>query len=114
MLYEFKIAPSMNQGEPTQDYFDGLQYHAMDVERATQAPTAAQAFQVCEYLDAVDSRALASTPALYQCCLSKLMVYLTMNSKAEVARLGGRSWAANTCVELIKDSLVRAPCALVA
>jgi hypothetical protein len=63
----------------------------------------AQAWSLCEYLDAVDSGSIPVKKVLYHQCVTALSEFLVQHdSTKEVASLMEKSWAAKTLLEVLK------------
>lgn len=104
MLYGFKVAPSLAPVEaPGRAYFDSLMARAVRA-LAVETVEYEQAWAYCEYLDAVDSRAMASVPAVYQRCLTGLLRFLETGGRDDIEALVAKSWAAKTCDELSQQT----------
>lgn len=108
MLYGFAIAPSINEGEPSTRYFEAIRHSAMRAVTTAQ-PDAQAAFDACEYLDCVDAGSLENTPSLYQRAVALLSDYLDTCPRLDAHTLAGRSWAAQTVLEVIRESKANEP-----
>lgn len=102
MLYGFSVAPSINTNEPLASYFDGLRMLAAQAVTSF-CTTDVQAWSLCEFLDAVDSRAMHSTRSEYSQCLEALIGFLSAEDNlAARLNLANKSWAAKTCHDLLE------------
>ena len=104
MLYGFSVTHSINNSEPLASYFDGLRGLATLAVEALCLNND-QAWSLCEFLDAVDSRAMTASRAEYSKCLHALIAFLFVEENLPVRlNLANKSWAAKTCHELLETN----------
>lgn len=102
MIRTLKIAPSIASLEPCPLYFERVASMGL---RAAEcgARTEGDAWDLCEYLDAMDAGDLPIHPPDYQKCVAALADYLVNTAEARVDHpLGKKSWAAKTLLELME------------
>jgi hypothetical protein len=98
----FNVVPSMNLVEPATQYFVEIESAATGAQMEAVIGSA-QAWSLCEYLDAVDSGSIPVKKVLYRQCVAALSEFLAQRSSTmEVASLVEKSWAAKTLLEVIK------------
>lgn len=108
MMYGFVIAPSINNEEGSQQYFEMVRRSAESAISQAEGHSATQMLEVCEYLDLVDARTLVAIQPLYRQCVALVSNYLSQNSQTTTARtLTKKSWAAKTLNELVLAAQAR-------
>lgn len=102
---ELKIVDAQPPMEPPVAYFESLAGIAMNALRRP-VPDAADAWALCEYLDAVDAGNLKMERNPYWRAVSALSEFLSLHQgSAAVRRLSAKSWAAHVLADLLHNQI---------
>lgn len=100
MLYSFQIVASEETQSPEQAFFDSLVDKAK-IAAANEVLDDIDAWNVCEYLDAVDGGDVPMDRALYTTLVEKLGRAMLADQRVLAPQLARKSWAAKTVQELL-------------
>lgn len=112
MKYTFYIAKSSSAAQDLEQgaraYYQEVALRAQLLARLSPNNlSVSEAFELCEYLDLVDARELGLNKSLYLPCTNLLYAYLSAYATlAERRLLGGKSWAAQSLLEVIQATPV--------